>query len=124
MALSDAQVRFYGDEGWLVVDGVLPLREVEELRAVLESGGDGGVPLYGIDMTTHHPKFLALARDPRITDRVACLLGGDITLQHSKTVHKTAHTSQGQPGGGAVRFHQDFAYFPHTNHVSRADGSR
>ena len=114
MRLSAAQVRLYGDQGWLVVDNVLRIQEVEELRTVLENGGDGGEPLYGIDMTTHHPAFLALARDPRITDRVASLLGDNITLQHSKTVHK----SQDQPGGGAVRFHQDFAYFPHTNRVS------
>eukprot|EP01047_Picozoa_sp_COSAG01_P070865 COSAG01_NODE_10855_length_2067_cov_25.166667_2_plen_313_part_00 len=109
--ISPAQVQFYQNEGYLVVDDVLPLELVEELLVVLEGGGDGGEPLYGIDMTTRHPAFLELARDPRITDRIACLLGPDITLQHSKTVHK----NPGQPGGGAVRFHQDFAYFPHTN---------
>eukprot|EP01043_Picozoa_sp_COSAG02_P011365 COSAG02_NODE_417_length_22746_cov_9.074172_16_plen_226_part_00 len=79
---------------------------------MLESGGEGGSSLYGINMTTRHPLFLRLARDPRITDIVACLIGENICLQHSKTVHK----STAEAGGGQVRFHQDFAYFPHTNY--------
>ena len=113
-ALSDEDVSKYADEGYLVVDGVLPLDEVHELRAVLESGGEGGSSLYGINMTTHHPAFLRLARDPRITDIIARLLGENICLQHSKTVHKATGGAE-SPGGGKVRFHQDFAYFPHTN---------
>ena len=87
------------------------------LRDTLESGGEDNAPLYGIDMTTHHPSFLALARDTRITDIIAKLIGENIVLQHSKTVHKTPANPEGpRPGGGPVRFHQDFAYFPHTNY--------
>ncbi len=82
---------------------------------MLETGGEGGCSLYGINMTTHHPSFLQLARDPRITGIVACLIGENICLQHSKTVHKSTD-DEAQPGGGQVLFHQDFAYFPHTNY--------
>ena len=66
----------------------------------LESGGEDNAPLYGIDMTTHHPSFLALARDTRITDIIAKLIGENIVLQHSKTVHKTPANPEGpRPGG-------------------------
>jgi len=101
----------------LVVNDVISMEEVQELRDTLESGGEDNAPLYGIDMTTHHPSFLALARDTRITDIIAKLIGENIVLQHSKTVHKTPANPEGpRPGGGPVRFHQDFAYFPHTNY--------
>ena len=100
-----------------VVNDVITMEEVQALRDTLESGGEDNAPLYGIDMTTHHPSFLALARDTRITDIVAKLIGENICLQHSKTVHKTPANPEGpRPGGGTVRFHQDFAYFPHTNY--------
>ena len=100
-----------------MVNDVITMEEVQALRNTLESGGEDNAPLYGIDMTTHHPSFLALARDTRITDIVAKLIGENIVLQHSKTVHKTPANPEGpRPGGGPVRFHQDFAYFPHTNY--------
>jgi len=99
------------------VNDVISMEEVQALRDTLESGGEDNAPLYGIDMTTHHPSFLALARDTRITDIIAKLIGENIVLQHSKTVHKTPANPEGpRPGGGPVRFHQDFAYFPHTNY--------
>lgn len=98
------------------MNDVLPCDEVEKLREVLETGGEGGGSLYGINMTTHHSAFLQLARDPRITDIIACLIGENICLQHSKTVHKSTAEGDQPSGGGPVRFHQDFAYFPHTNY--------
>jgi hypothetical protein len=114
--LSAGQLAHYKDEGWLVVDDVISADEVQALRRIVEGGGEGGASLFGINMTTSHPAFLALARDPRITDRIASLIGPNITLQHSKTVQKHEGAGKQLPGGGAVRYHQDFAYFPHTNH--------
>ena len=105
---ADAAAQQYAEEGWAVVDAVLPMHEVEELRSTLEGGGPDGTTCHGINLTLKHPAFLALARDRRITDIVARLIGEDICLQHSKTVHKS--TAEELPGGGLVRFHQDFAY--------------
>ena len=64
----DAVARQYAEEGWTVVDDVIPLAEVEQLRAILEGGGPDGGPCHGINLTLKHPAFLALARDRRITD--------------------------------------------------------
>eukprot|EP01052_Picozoa_sp_SAG31_P017224 SAG31_NODE_1169_length_9565_cov_3.703571_3_plen_260_part_00 len=124
-ALSSRHIQTYDREGWLVIDDVFPPNEVLQLRKILEgevqqqpslteSGRAQLQPRYGIDLTTKHPSFLALARDPRVVGRVRSLLGPDIVVQHSKSVHKTV-SSGGPGGGGPVKFHQDFAYFPHTN---------
>ena len=65
---ADAVAQQYAEEGWTVVDDVIPLAEVEQLRAILEGGGPDGGPCHGINLTLKHPAFLALARDRRITD--------------------------------------------------------
>ena len=81
-----------------VVDGVISSQEVEELRQILDDDR------HGIDLTTKHPAFLALARDPRLVKRITSLLGPDITLQHSKSVQKPV--GDGPQPGGKIKFHQ------------------
>ncbi len=53
--------------------------------------------------------FRCLANDPRILDRIESLIGPDFNLQHSKLNMKPAQV------GSVVEWHQDLAYFPHTN---------
>jgi phytanoyl-CoA hydroxylase len=119
MVLSEHEVRRYREEGYLVVDEVIGQREIEALRRAcddpsvqrdLASRGyqDKGVHL--LEITAKHAAFRELARDRRITDRIAQLIGPDIQLQHSKLATKPP-----QIGAGEFRWHQDFAYFPHTN---------
>ena len=56
-----------------------------------------------------HEAFRATAHDPRIVDRVESLFGSDLDLQHSKLNMKPAQI------GSPVKWHQDLAYYPHTN---------
>ena len=56
-----------------------------------------------------HAAFRRLACDARLLDRIESLIGPDINLQHSKLNMKPAHA------GSPVEWHQDLAYFPHTN---------
>jgi ectoine hydroxylase-related dioxygenase (phytanoyl-CoA dioxygenase family) len=56
-----------------------------------------------------HEAFRALATDDRILDRIESLIGPDFNLQHSKLNMKPAGV------GSPVEWHQDLAYFPHTN---------
>jgi hypothetical protein len=107
-SLAASAVAQYAEEGWLVVNDVLPLDEVEQLHSILGGGGPDGGACHGINLTLKHPAFLRLARDCRITDIVASLIGEDIVLQHSKTVQKSTSDEE-LPAGGLVRFHQDFA---------------
>jgi phytanoyl-CoA hydroxylase len=102
--------------GWLVVDNVITPEDVDALRAVLdepEFAGSHSVDQYASQMhiTTLHPTMLALARDPRIVQHIVPLLGPNIQLHHSKT-----STKPSTPGTGELwAFHQDFAFYPHTN---------
>ena len=56
-----------------------------------------------------HPAYDALARSPALMDAVTKLVGPDVRLSHSKV-----NTKRGT-GGGAIEWHQDWAFAPHTN---------
>jgi ectoine hydroxylase-related dioxygenase (phytanoyl-CoA dioxygenase family) len=56
-----------------------------------------------------HQTFRNLAADARLVDRIESLIGPHINLQHSKLNMKPARV------GSVVDWHQDLAYFPHTN---------
>ena len=117
--LSAAQVREYWERGFLAIDGVLPYAHLEELRAAeaspevqaaLQSQGIAEKTVHLLEVTLRHPAILALARAATIIQRITPLLGPDIQLQHSKLATKP--TAKGK---GAFGWHQDFAYYPHTN---------
>jgi ectoine hydroxylase-related dioxygenase (phytanoyl-CoA dioxygenase family) len=117
--LNQTEVQRYRDEGFLVVDDVLTQPEIDELRRAcddprvsrdLASRGYHEKGVHLLEVTAKHPAFRELACDCRITDRVAQLIGPDVQLQHSKLATKPP-----QIGAGEFRWHQDFAYFPHTN---------
>lgn len=61
------------------------------------------------DPCERHQVFRELCSDTRILDAVECLIGPDIGLHHSKLNMKPSRV------GSAVEWHQDLAYFPHTN---------
>src|SRR5690349_2350819 len=115
--LTENDVRRYRTEGYLVIDDVLAAPEVDALRAAcgvladeLAARGYDERGVHLLEITAKHPAFRELAMDPRITDRVAQLIGPDVQLQHSKLATKPP-----KRGAGEFRWHQDFAYFPHTN---------
>ena len=56
-----------------------------------------------------HPFFDELMRSDAILDRVESLIGSNIRFQASKLNLKAAG------GGSPVEWHQDFAFYPHTN---------
>ena len=128
--LSEGEVEQYHREGWLVVEGVLPedaLAEVDraahevvdaalgggDAAAYIElepadTGSEPGVRRI-VDPYARHEAFRSVAHDPRVVDRVESLLGTDLDLQHSKLNWKPARV------GSPVDWHQDLAYYPHTN---------
>jgi ectoine hydroxylase-related dioxygenase (phytanoyl-CoA dioxygenase family) len=63
-----------------------------------------------MEITVKSPAFLALCRNPRIVELLTPLLGEDIQLQHSKLATKPPAKD-----AGAFAWHQDYAFFPHTN---------
>jgi ectoine hydroxylase-related dioxygenase (phytanoyl-CoA dioxygenase family) len=128
--LTRDEIAFYRDQGYLMVQSVLDpamlqrMREVtdeliEASRAVTESNDvydldDGHGPdqprLTRIKLPTRvHEIFDEGLRSSKITEVLQDLLGPDVSLITSKLNTKA-------PGGGAaVEWHQDWAFYPHTN---------
>lgn len=118
-ALTADQLRQYDEDGYLVIDGLFDSTEIDRLREAAgtpevarplkDAGGDETI-VHLLEITAKHAAFLKLARDPRIVDLITQLLGPDVQLQHSKLATKPP-----QKNAGAMAWHQDFAFFPHTN---------
>ena len=129
-SLSDVQIDHYRTEGFVVVErlfGADDLARVDTtIRQMTEQALVGGdfskvlelepepvdgkrVPRRIFNPYDQHETFRALAHDPRLLDKIESLIGGDFNLQHSKLNMKPAKV------GSPVEWHQDMAYFPHTN---------
>jgi phytanoyl-CoA hydroxylase len=117
--LIESQVQSFRDEGFLVIDAVFPEGDINLLREACESRevtrelksrdfGNRGVHL--LEITIRHPLFMELAKSSRLVECLVPLIGPDIQLQHSKLATKPP-----AKGKGAFNWHQDLAYFPHTN---------
>lgn len=128
--LSDSQIEFYREHGYLVVENVLggetlaALRRVtaefvQKSRDIAASNavfdvGPGHSPQNPVlrrvkDPQRQHPVYDRVMRSSAIIDIVAALIGPDVRFDHSKLNYKPAN------GDAAVEWHQDWAYYPHTN---------
>ena len=118
-ALSESQISDFWESGFVAVEGVLSDAEMSSLSAAFDAPevaaelashgyADRGVHLLGA--VAKHPALREIARSPAIIDRVVQLLGEDLQLQHSKLATKPPTA-----GLGRFEWHQDFAFFPHTN---------
>lgn len=130
MTLTPELIAHYKSEGYIVVPGLFDRHVLDQIDATI--GALVNRALAGDDMSTvlelepepvdgqrvprrifnpydQHPAFRQLAEDPRLLDCVEALIGPDFNLQHSKLNMKPARV------GSVVDWHQDLAYFPHTN---------
>jgi len=127
---SHEQMAFYRDNGYLVLPSVLSADEVAELRRVTDElvaaakGVKDHTALYDLEeahtperpmvrrlKTPHafHDRYAATMRHPGILAVLRPLIGEAINFDNSKLNLKAA-------GGGApVDWHQDWAFYPHTN---------
>jgi ectoine hydroxylase-related dioxygenase (phytanoyl-CoA dioxygenase family) len=128
--LSPEQIEQYRTDGFVVVESVFTrddldsvdrtIRELtdaaiasDDFSSVMELEPDlldgERVPRRIYNPFEQHGTFRNLATDSRVLDRIESLIGHDIQLQHSKLNMKPAKV------GSIVEWHQDLAYFPHTN---------
>jgi ectoine hydroxylase-related dioxygenase (phytanoyl-CoA dioxygenase family) len=129
-SLSDEQIDQYRNEGFIVVERLFDADDLARVDATIRqmtdqalAGGDFSkvlelepepvdgkrVPRRIFNPYDQHETFRALAHDLRLLDKIESLIGGDFNLQHSKLNMKPAKV------GSVVEWHQDMAYFPHTN---------
>ncbi len=115
-ALSPSEIATFNDDGFLVFDDIFTPAEIATLTSIVE-GNEKNHTYQKVERTVHqvglieqHPAWVDLARDARIIDRIRPLIGNDIQVQHSKLAAKPLTKNAGPFG-----WHQDYAYFPHTN---------
>ncbi|MEM7253085.1 MAG: phytanoyl-CoA dioxygenase family protein [Pseudomonadota bacterium] len=125
------QIRQYRNKGYIVVNDVLTPEKLARLRAVtdevvasassltehdehidLEPSHTPAAPRVRRIKKPHqaHPFYRELAADPAITDCMAPLIGENIRLRPAGKVNMK---SAGY--GAPVEWHQDWAFYPHTN---------
>jgi hypothetical protein len=117
--LTESEIARYRADGFVNVEGVFTPADLEAFRRAIDSPliqrelgkrrADEHI-VHLIPLTTLHDTFKELARDPRLTGRVAQLIGDDIQLSNSKLAAKPR-----KKDAGAFDWHQDFAYYTHTN---------
>ncbi len=129
--LSQQDIDFYYEEGYLSVEDVLTQDEVEDLRRVtdefveksrevtehtdtfdLEPGHTPDAPKLRRlkSPADHHPIYDKTLRHPRILDIAEQIFGRPgVRTNGNKLNIKYAHF------GSPVEWHQDWAFYPHTN---------
>ena len=128
--LTPTQIQFYRDSGYLGVEAVFSPAEVEELRRVtdefveksravtvndavfdLEPSHTPETPRLRRlkDPIKQHPAYRRALLHPNVLKIVSQLIGPDLTTNGNKLNLKLAGV------GSPVEWHQDWAFYPHTN---------
>ena len=128
--LNPDQIAFYEEHGYLVIEGAVTGERLETLQAVtadliersrevaesddvydLDAGHSPQAPRLTRIKLPHerHRAYLEVLRSDPVASIMQSLVGEDVRLHTSKLNTKA-------PGGGAaVEWHQDWAFYPHTN---------
>ena len=130
MALSKDEINFYNDQGYLLVEDVISEGQHKEMLTLVEEFFDKAKIVKENDNifdleeghSFHNPRlkrikqphqhsqfFWDIIKESKIEDILKDLLGDNVSL-------KTSNLNTNAPGGGAaVEWHQDWAFYPHTN---------
>jgi len=136
--LTPGQIEQYAEQGYLVLPALIPPDKLAAIRAATDRLVDGarGVvandDLYDLEpghtptlprvrrlkpaIFSREPIFSALIRDPLILEPVSQLLGTGVRLHGGKLNLKAAGY------GSPVEWHQDWAFYPHSNDDVLATG--
>ncbi|MGC8785211.1 MAG: phytanoyl-CoA dioxygenase family protein [Armatimonadota bacterium] len=136
--LTPEQVQFYRENGYLLLKSVFTREEAQYLREeahalisrLAQIYSENGINaawgsskkltdlpaqlLHCHNAQYHSAAFARLMLDPRLTDRIADLIGENIQLHHTKLFIKPPEK------GAPFPMHQDYPYFPHEKHTMLA----
>ena len=128
--LTASQIEFYRENGYVVVPDVIPqpwlAKARETLADLIERSRDVPASNGVYDLEDVHSRsnprvrrikdphvngaiYGEMLTSPRIMDLVVQLIGPNLRMDHSKLNIKPAR------GGEPVEWHQDWAFYPHTN---------
>jgi phytanoyl-CoA hydroxylase len=136
--LTSQQIETYRRDGYLVIPRLIEGEQLAELRALTDRivgearGVSANDELYDLEAShsaalprvrrlkpaifKRYDFFRALTREPKITSILTGLLGPNIRLYGGKLNMKSAGY------GSPVEWHQDWAFYPHTNDDVLATG--
>jgi len=128
--LTQVEIDFYNEQGYLVLHDVVPqeilrasIAETERLVAV-SSTLTGPISMLDLDPShapemprvrriksphEHSEYFRGLAADPAILDLLDPLMPSGVRIHNTKVNMKSAGM------GESIEWHQDWAFYPHTN---------
>lgn len=117
-ALSQEQIDFYNERGYLILENVLSPQELQDLCDASERlqeerrkvGSDNRLAVIH-NVPLLDDAFMRAARNPAMLAAVSDLIGPNLRLQHAKLNWKPPTM-----GAGEVGWHQDFPFFPHSNY--------
>ncbi len=128
--LTPDQIQFYDDNGYLMVEDVVTPAQLNKLQDItrdlidasrqvsesndaydLDEGHSAETPRLSRIKLPHrlHPYFDEILKNSGVTEVLRDLLGDSATLLTAKLNTKPP------AGGAAVEWHQDWAFYPHTN---------
>ena len=128
--IKDGQVKSFNEKGYLVIENLLPENILKNLQKVTDDFVEKSRTIkknddiYDLsdDHTSdnpavrrlknphiNHPAYDNIIKSSLITDILSNLIGNNIRLEHTKLNFKSAR------GGEAIEWHQDWAFYPHTN---------
>ena len=129
--ISQQQREFYFENGYLLLEKIIPPDWVARLISVTDEMVQRSCDLTKSDMTfdlepghtaeqprlrrltspvEQHPVYWRFASESLLADIASDLVGPDTKFHHSKLNFKWAD------GGEEVKWHQDISYWPHTNY--------
>lgn len=128
--ITNEQINYYKDKGYLVVENAIPQDKLKELQKVTDEyvanskdtvANDEVYDLADDHSSTNpnlrrlknphllHDVYKNITEDACILDIVEKLVGKNIRRDHTKLNFKSAR------GGESIEWHQDWAFYPHTN---------
>ena len=128
--IKEDQVKSFKEKGYLVIENLLPENILKDLQKITEDFvekskfikendlifdlSDDHTPENPVvrrlkDPHLNHSVYSDIVKNNLITDVVSKLIGNNIRLEHTKLNFKSAK------GGEAIEWHQDWAFYPHTN---------
>ena len=128
--IKEDQVKSFKEKGYLVIENLLPENILKDLQKITEDFvekskfikendlifdlSDDHTPENPVvrrlkDPHLNHSVYSDIIKNNLITDVVSKLIGNNIRQEHTKLNFKSAK------GGEAIEWHQDWAFYPHTN---------
>jgi ectoine hydroxylase-related dioxygenase (phytanoyl-CoA dioxygenase family) len=138
MTLTNSEIKFYKTKGYLVKSKLISEKEIKKINSLIkkilkkEEGSSAKIKNLGgsfnnnfvynsnssskreilrLNNPTYYNKiFYDLSRNNKIINIVKKLIGGSVRFHHCKLNFKLPSKK-----GGEVSWHQDWAFYPHTN---------